>query len=351
MESSKFTKTPPLLSDCPAGQAKSPGIEMGRPQTKYTDTDINARKYRLSDLDPFSLSEYRARFKRENRDNRFADQSDELFFTAIGAARKEGDEYIATNAGLLCFGFLYQIRETFPFFQLDYIQSDGQSIRWERRISSDDLSPAGNLFQFVRAVTELVSGNLPTPFYFQDGFDSGKKLLFETVREGLINAIFNADYSLPGGVKMALTPNEAAIRVTGLFADRQNALYGDLSVPCNNGVASIFRSIHYGDKISRMAENMRRFGFPNIAYEQDSNSVATTLWLYLIPNLDEECRTLFRLIVGARDGVSVAETMKQLHLGRRKADELLSSLQAKGLIKTNGQEAKGKRYLKAWKTV
>ena len=356
MGSSKFTKSPPLLSDCPAGQTNTPSIENGHPLTQYTDTDINARKYRLWDLDPFSLSEYRARFKPENRDNRFADQSDELFFTAIGAARKEGDEYLATNAGLLCFGFLHQIRETFPLFQLDYIQSDGQSIRWERRISSDDLSPAGNLFQFVRAVTELLSGNLPAPFYFKDGFDSGKKLLFETVREGLINAIFNADYSLPGGVKMTLTPNEVAIRNPGLFViDLQNALYGGLSVPRNAGVASIFRSIHYGEKagtgIPAMAENMRRFAFPDIAYEQDDNAVTTTLRLYLVPNLDEETRALFRLIAGAREGISVAEAMEQLHFGRRKVDELLSSLQAKGLIKTNGQATRGKRYLKAWRTV
>ncbi len=340
------------------GQAEIKSLwayQAGSP-SKSLDTVINAQKYRLSDLDPQSLSSYRERFNRENRDNRFADQSDELFFTAIGAARKEGDEYLATNAGLLCFGYLYQIKEAFPFFQLDYIQSDGQSIRWNRRISSDDLFPTGNLFQFIREVTELLSGNLPAPFYFQDGFDTGKKLLFETVREGLINAVFNADYSLPGGVKMVFAPNEVAIRNPGLFViDLQNALYGGLSVPRNAGVASIFRSIHYGEKagtgIPAMAENMRRFAFPDIAYEQDANSVATTLRLYLVPGLDEQSRVLLRLVAAARDGLSVAEAMERLHLGRRKADELLSALQAKGLIKNNGQATKGKRYLKAWRTI
>ena len=329
---------------------------MGRPQTKYTDTDINARKYRLFDLNPQSLSDYRARFFSIKRIGHITDLADEPLFLSVGAARKENGECLATNAGLLCFGYLYQIKEAFPFFQLDYIQSDGQSIRWNRRISSDDLFPTGNLFQFVREVTELLSGNLPAPFYFQDGFDTGKKLLFETVREGLINAIFNADYSLPGGVKMVFTPNEVAIRNPGLFViDLQNALYGGLSVPRNAGVASIFRSIHYGEKagtgIPAMAENMRRFAFPDIAYEQDANSVATTLRLYLVPGLDEQSRVLLRLIAAARDGLSVAEAMERLHLGRRKADELLSALQAKGLIKNNGQATKGKRYLKAWRTI
>ena len=338
------------------GQAKSPGTEMGRPQTKYTDTDINARKYRLFDLNPQSLSDYRARFFSIKRIGHITDLADEPLFLSVGAARKENGECLATNAGLLCFGYLYQIKEAFPFFQLDYIQSDGQSIRWNRRISSDDLFPTGNLFQFIREVTELLSGNLPAPFYFQDGFDTGKKLLFETVREGLINAVFNADYSLPGGVKMVFAPNEVAIRNPGLFViDLQNALYGGLSVPRNAGVASIFRSIHYGEKagtgIPAMAENMRRFAFPDIAYEQDANSVSTTLRLYLVPSLDEQSRVLLRLIAAARDGLSVAEAMERLHLGRRKADELLSALQAKGLIKNNGQATKGKRYLKAWRTI
>ena len=267
MKSSKFTKTSPLLSDYPMGQAKSPGIEMGRPQTKYTDTDINARKYRLFDLNPQSLSDYRARFFSIKRIGHITDLADEPLFLSVGVARKENGECLATNAGLLCFGFTHQIKEVFPFFRLGYIQSDGQSVGPNYWIVSDAFFPAGNLFQFVKAVSEELSGHLSAPFYFQDGFDVGGQLLFETIREELIVALANADYSLPGGVKMALTPNEAAIRVTGLFADRQNALYGDLSVPRNNGVASIFRSIHYGDKISGMAENMRRFGFPNIAYE------------------------------------------------------------------------------------
>lgn len=311
-------------------------------------------KIRLEELDGESLKDYRSLYNSIHSNSPLASLSDEEFFCKVGALRKENGEFFATNGGLLTFGTANLITSSgFPNFFLDFSLSDGQSTKWDERVASDDLSWSGNLFCFVRLLNRKLPVNLSAPFHLQSGANVGNSLLFGAVREAILNAVFNADYSLPGGIKVSLTPREVLVRNPGyMMVPLDRALQGGFSNPRNPGIATIFRSVEYGDRagsgIPTMFSSLHQLSYPAPIYREDHDLVATSVSIILLSGLGEAADVL-RAIVSSTQGRSIEEIMNLTHMGRKKAVTIIEQLMEKGLVVGNGNKTKGKRFLKAWR--
>ena len=334
-------------------EAKS-AISVQIPFSQSHDFNISPSKIRLEELDGESLKDYRGLYNSIHSNSPLASLSDEEFFCKVGALRKENGEFFAANAGLLTFGTANLITSSgFPNFFLDFSLSDGQSTKWDERVASDDLSWSGNLFCFVRLLNRKLPVNLSAPFHLQSGANVGNSLLFGAVREAILNAVFNADYSLPGGIKVSLTPREVLVRNPGyMMVPLDRALQGGFSNPRNPGIATIFRSVEYGDRagsgIPTMFSSLHQLSYPAPIYREDHDLVATSVSIILLSGLGEAADVL-RAIVSSMQGQSTEEIMNLTHMGRKKAVAIIEQLMEKGLVVGNGNKTKGKRFLKAWR--
>lgn len=306
-------------------------------------------RIRIHELDGESLQDYRKLYESLHGSMPL---SDEEFFSRAGALRKEGNEYFATKAGLLAFGNANLIRLVFPNYFLDYTLTDGQSSKWNERFVSDDPSWSGSLYSFVKLLNMHLNANLSAPFLLKDGLNVGKSLLFQAVREAVLNAVFNADFSLPGGIKVALSPREVLVRNPGyLMLPLERAMQGGFSNPRNPCLATIFRSIEYGDRagsgIPTMFSSLHELSYPDPVYREDPDLVATEVRIVLVPGLGDS-GLLLRALVCSRDGLSIEELQAATGFGRKKILACIDDLLVKDLVVDNGRKTKGRKFLKSW---
>ena len=69
-----------------------------------------------------------------------------------------------TCAGLLMFGYEYDIVREYPHFFLDYQEKLSDNTRWTHRIVSSSGDWSGNLYDFFFRVYPRITADLPVPF-------------------------------------------------------------------------------------------------------------------------------------------------------------------------------------------
>ena len=74
---------------------------------------------------------------------------DEAFLYRLGALGRGEDGLLhPTAAGLLMFGFEYEIVKEFPYYFLDYREQMEDGVRWTDRITSSSGEWSGNIYDF-----------------------------------------------------------------------------------------------------------------------------------------------------------------------------------------------------------
>lgn len=102
-----------------------------------------------------------------------------------------------TMAGLLMFGYEYEIMDEFPNYFLDYREMlDPQYERWSHRITSQTGDWSGNIYDFFYRIVSRIIAQLNVPFQISsdnihriDDTDQRKAL-----REALANTLIHANY-------------------------------------------------------------------------------------------------------------------------------------------------------------
>lgn len=145
-----------------------------------------------------TLASYRNMLSSLRPNHPWNELPDEDFLIKLGAAGlpmgSSGPRL--TRAGLLMFGYEYEIVREFPSFFLDYreVYEEGAA-RWSDRLVSNSGDWSGNVFEFWLKVSNRLTADLKKPF----GLD-GNQLRIEStpmhdaLREGLVNTLIHADY-------------------------------------------------------------------------------------------------------------------------------------------------------------
>lgn len=101
---------------------------------------------------------YRRVFSAVKQNSPWNSDSDEDFLYHIGAVAKGHDGMLhPTRAGLLAFGFEYEITSYIPQFLLDYREETSGDIRWEDRVCSESGDWSGNIIDFFSSFREADS--------------------------------------------------------------------------------------------------------------------------------------------------------------------------------------------------
>lgn len=212
----------------------------------------------LSVLDFDSIKRYRNRMKIHRPGHVWETLDDKDFLYKIGAIGKSlNGKFHPTGAGLLMFGYEYEIVKEFPFYFLDYQENFDYDNRWTDRIISTSGDWSGNLYDFYFRVYNKISQTLKVPFKLVGGDRIDDTPVHKAIREALANSLINADYYERQGVKIIRNKDSISISNPGGFRiELETALSGGISDPRNSVLIKIFNLIDIGERAGS--------GIPNI---------------------------------------------------------------------------------------
>lgn len=212
----------------------------------------------LTDLDvsvfcPDTVKSYRNIFQLIRQNHLWNKEDDAMFLRRIGAVREDKDtgKFHPTVAGLLMFGYEYEITAVFPNYFLDYQENrtNGIYARWTDRITSQSGDWSGNVFDFLLRVIPKLQADLKVPFMFKGNQLDEDTPLHKTVREATVNMLANADFYGRRGVVVQKGAegfrfaNPGSMRVSLTEAIQDSA-----SDPRNGVMMKMLAMVKYGER-------------------------------------------------------------------------------------------------------
>lgn len=187
-------------------------------------------------LDDDSLHRYRARMWDCRPGHVWAMLEDEEFLYKVGAVGRGSDGAMhPTMAGLLMFGYEYEIVRALPNYFLDYREEPGD---WRLVSSSGDWN--GNLYDFYTQVEERIVRDLPEGV----GEDAA---VCNALREALANCVINADYHGTQGLVIVKSREKITLANPGAFRiEVDKARVGGISDPRNAVLVKMFNLVNVG---------------------------------------------------------------------------------------------------------
>lgn len=226
---------------------------MMRDSSLVTDDNRLLTELDMTVFCPETVKAYRNIFKLIRPQHLWNHEDDTMFLRRIGAVREDKDtgRFHPTVAGLLMFGYEYEITPVFPNYFLDYQENrtNGMYARWTDRITSQSGDWSGNVFDFILKVIPKLQSDLKVPFMFKGNFRDDDTPLHKTVREAMVNMLANADFygrrgvvvqKSAGGFKFA---NPGSMRVS-----LNEALQDSASDPRNGVMMKMLAMVEYGER-------------------------------------------------------------------------------------------------------
>ena len=194
---------------------------------------------------------YRNMFRSTHSDHFWNNVEEELFLRNLGAVGIGSDgQFHPTAAGLLMFGYEYEITREFPQYFLDY-QENRQlgETRWTDRIVSTSGDWSGNIFDFILKVVNKLTADLKTPFVLRGMTRVDDTPLHKLLREATTNALVHADFYGRRGIVISKNGNDFKFSNPGsMRISAQAAIEGSYSDPRNNTMLKILSLVKLGER-------------------------------------------------------------------------------------------------------
>ncbi len=216
------------------------------------DMRILAGPLGLGEIDRGTLKRYRQVYRNGAPVHPWNQLDDLEFLRQIGAHRRDRETGMEglTAAGILMFGQLVEIRDTFPNYMLDY-QERGEptaGVRWTDRLTTDG-SFSGNLYDFYHLVIQRLTRDLRVPFRLRGDTRVDDTPVHEALREALVNTLIHADYTGRVSVLVVRRPDQFGFRNPGAMRmPVEAALAGGVSDCRNRRLQDMFRYVGLGEQ-------------------------------------------------------------------------------------------------------
>lgn len=202
---------------------------------------------------PDTIKSYRNIFRLIHDDHLWNKEDDEIFMRRIGAVRQDKDtgKFHPTAAGLLMFGYEYEILEEFPQYFLDYQENrtDGIYCRWDDRITSQTGDWSGNVFDFILKVIPRLQSDFKVPFVFKGNQTVKDTPLHKVVREAMVNMLTNADFYGRRGVVVQKNSDGFRFANPGnMRVSLNEAVHDNISDPRNGVMLKMLALVEYGER-------------------------------------------------------------------------------------------------------
>ncbi len=194
---------------------------------------------------------YRNFFRSTHTNHLWNNEDDEMFLRKIGAIGiGEDGKYHPTAAGLLMFGYEYEITREFPNYFLDYQENRSLgATRWTDRIVSTSGDWSGNVFDFVIEALRRMQQGLKVPFVLKGNLRVDDTPIHKQLREAITNACVHADFY--GRQGLVIQKSENGYRLSNPGTVRisiSDAIEGGISDPRNGIMLKIFSLIEFGER-------------------------------------------------------------------------------------------------------
>ena len=176
---------------------------------------------------------------------------DEVFLRRLGAlALGDDGMFHPTAAGLLMFGYEYEILREFPQYFLDYQENRQMaSTRWTDRIVSSSGEWSGNVFDFVYKVVPKLTADLKVPFVLRGIQRVDDTPVHKILREAVTNSCAHADFYGRRGLVISKNQDGFSFANPGsMRVAKKDAIEGGVSDPRNGVMLKIFSLINYGER-------------------------------------------------------------------------------------------------------
>jgi predicted HTH transcriptional regulator len=217
-----------------------------------TDISQDSRVLGQLGLDVFdyeSVRRYRMRLQNVRPNHVWENLEPVLFLQKLGCVGRTEDGILhPTAAGLLMFGFEYEIVKEFPGYFLDYQEHDDDSTRWTDRIVSNLGDWSGNIFDFYFRICIRITQEAKTPFGLYGFTRIDETPVHKALREALANALIHADYYERQGLVIHQYPQNITISNPGSFRISIGDAASGLSDPRNYTLVKMFNLLGIGER-------------------------------------------------------------------------------------------------------
>ena len=242
------------------------------------------------ELDAFdydSVKRYRIRMKTYRPGHVWEELEDVEFLYKLGAVGRSSDGKMhPTAAGLLMFGYEYEIVKEFPAYFLDYQEQLDPNTRWTDRIVSSSGDWSGNVYDFYFRVYNKITQDIKVPFKLEGGDRIDDTPIHKALREALANCLINADYYGRQGLVIIKKKDVITLSNPGGFRiDVEAAKSGGVSDPRNSTLIKMFNLIDVGERAGSGVPNIfnvwKKQGWSapiiNESFEPDRITLSLTL--------------------------------------------------------------------------
>ena len=212
----------------------------------------------LDVFDYDSVHRYRIRMKNYRPGHVWEELEDVDFLYRLGAIGRSSDGKLhPTAAGLLMFGYEYEIVKEYPHYFLDYQEQLDSDTRWTDRIVSSSGDWSGNIYDFYFRVYNKIAQDVKIPFRLEGGDRIDDTPVHKALREALANCLINADYYGRQGIVIIKRRDSFSFSNPGGFRiDIETAKSGGISDPRNAALIKMFNMVDIGERAGS--------GIPNI---------------------------------------------------------------------------------------
>ena len=204
----------------------------------------------LKAFDYESVRRFRTRWQYTRAEHAWAELSDTEYLRKIGAiGRAEDNTLHPTAAGVLMFGYEYEIVKEFPHYFLDYQEHDNDTMRWTDRIVSNLGDWSGNIYDFYSRVAIRITQDVKTPFKLNGITRVDDTPVHRALIEALANALIHANYYDPQGLVIHRRLNQITIaNPGGMRISVDDAVFGGISDPRNVTLLKMFGMINVAER-------------------------------------------------------------------------------------------------------
>ncbi|OAA85395.1 RNA-binding domain-containing protein [Clostridium coskatii] len=340
-------------------------------QSDFSQDEKILRNYTLEDINKESYERYRKRFSILKPTHPWINLDDKEFLLRIGGWGKDRENNVEglTIAGLLMFGNEWEITKEVPEYFLDYREKSNSedNTRWNDRVTSQDGTWSGNIFDFYFKIINKLTEDINIPFRLKGIVRKDDTSVHEAFREALANALIHADYYGKQGIVIEKYGNYFKFSNPGeLRISVKQAIRGGISDPRNKNVFKMFSLIGIGERAGSGIENIYKvwneqsWRKPEIIEKvQPDRTIMILRTISLLPEqsilvlkntLGENLKSLSKdevvALVAALEEGQITNTRLQILINKNsiEVNKILSSLIDKKLLKTEGQR-RGTIYL------